>query len=154
VSGPQPDDLVPLCKYFRVYWLWTGPPRGGERGGGIAPGPQVPLEIFCWAPVIFLEEIFPRKGQEIWFFGQSTEIWYKKIEVKSLESNCNVLVGKIFPPKKLSTGPRGGGGGVLRKKGALKNKICPGLPPSSRRPWLWKQSISKEMNNDNNLELA
>jgi hypothetical protein len=18
----QPDDLVPLCKYFRVHWLW------------------------------------------------------------------------------------------------------------------------------------
>jgi hypothetical protein len=31
--------------------------------------------------------------------------------VKSLESNCNVLVRKNFPPKKLSTG--GGGGEVV-----------------------------------------
>jgi hypothetical protein len=44
--------------------------RGGQGGGGIAPGPQVPLEIFCWAPVIFLEEIFQRKGQDICFLGK------------------------------------------------------------------------------------
>ena len=34
--------------------------------------------------------------------------------VKSLESNCNVIVRKIFLPKKLSTG--GGGVVALRKK--------------------------------------
>ena len=42
--------------------------------------------------------------------------------VKSLESNCNELVRKIFFPKKLSTGRGGGGGGVaLRKKCFTEN---------------------------------
>jgi hypothetical protein len=45
-----------------------------------------------------LEEIFPRKGQDIWFFGQSNKIWY--------ESNYIVLVRKKFFPKKLLTGER------------------------------------------------
>ena len=42
----------------------------GRREGGIAPDPRFwgPLEIFCWAPVIFMGEIIPRKGQDIWVF--------------------------------------------------------------------------------------
>jgi hypothetical protein len=43
-----------------------------ERGGGGGKLPRAlrfwgPLEIFCWDLVIFLGEIFPRKGQDIWF---------------------------------------------------------------------------------------
>jgi hypothetical protein len=55
-----------------------------------------------------LGEIFPRKGQDIFFFWQSTEKWYEKFEAKLLESNYNILVRKMFFPK-LSKG----GGGVL-----------------------------------------
>jgi hypothetical protein len=46
--------------------------RTAERGQGgklpRAPRFWRPLEIFCWAPVIFLGEIFPRKGQDICVF--------------------------------------------------------------------------------------
>jgi hypothetical protein len=48
------------------------------------------------------------------FFGLSTENWYgyiNKIKIKSLESNCNVLVQKLFLPKKVVNG--GGGVGLL-----------------------------------------
>ena len=55
--------------------LSSGPPRG-EGSGAIFPGRPV---IFCWAPVIFFGEIFPRKGQDICFFGQSIDIWYEKL---------------------------------------------------------------------------
>jgi hypothetical protein len=57
--------------------------RGGGGRGGLPRGLRFwrPLEIFCWAPVIFLGEIFPRKGEDIFFLGggQSTEIWYEKL---------------------------------------------------------------------------
>jgi hypothetical protein len=51
--------------------LWS--PQGRREAGGELP--QVlgggGLEIFCWAPVIFLGEIIQRKGQDIWvFFGK------------------------------------------------------------------------------------
>ena len=45
------------------------------------------------------------------FFGLSTENWYEyinEIKIKSLESNCNVLVRKLFLPKKVVNG-----GGLL-----------------------------------------
>ena len=50
------------------------------------------------------------------FFGLSTENWYEyinEIKIKSLESNCNVLVRKLFLPKKVVNG---GGGGVYCPK--------------------------------------
>ena len=46
--------------------------HGRREGGGGGKLPRAlrfwgPLEIFCWDLVIFLGEIFPRKGQDIWF---------------------------------------------------------------------------------------
>ena len=43
--------------------------RAAERGAN-CPGPQAmgAPRNFCRAPVIFLEEIFSRKGQDIWVF--------------------------------------------------------------------------------------
>ena len=87
--------------------------RAAERGGGggrgqIAPGPQVlkAQEIFCWAPVIFLGEIFPRKGQDI-FWGAKYRNLVGKIEVKSLQRTHPVE--KKFeigaPKKNLSRAP-------------------------------------------------
>ena len=52
--------------------------RAAERGGEFPQVLGVPRN-FCWSPVFFLGEIFPRKGQDICFFGQSTEIWYEKL---------------------------------------------------------------------------
>ena len=46
--------------------------RGEGQGGKFPPAPSVlgSLKKFCWAPVIFLGEIFPRKGQDICFLGK------------------------------------------------------------------------------------
>jgi hypothetical protein len=138
------DQHVPLTSFLwqvsltslfsRVYgqhdhtWLYGVIQRQGRReGGGLPRGPRFwgPLEIFCWAPVIFLEEIFPRKGQDIWFLGESNEIWY--------ENNYIVLVRKNFFPKKLSTGERLSEN-FFWNRGPWK-KIWPGPPPSFWRPW-------------------
>ena len=79
---------------------------------------------------------FREKGKIFGFFWTKYRNLVRKIEVKSLESNYNVLVRKKFFPKKLSTG-RGGGrllsekcfSGKIFEIGTLK-KIA------SRRPCL------------------
>ena len=62
-------------------------------------------------------------------------VW--KIEIKYLESNCNVLVGKIFLPKKLSTG--GGGGRVRIIPAPLLHSFCSAPPEieSQLRAWVY-----------------
>jgi hypothetical protein len=95
--------MAPLESGEREIIMLRAAERGAGGGGQIAPGPQVlgAPRNFLLGPSHFLGEIFPRKGQDIWFFEQSTEIWY---EVKLLESNYNVLVvvrKNVFPEKNL-----------------------------------------------------
>ena len=79
--GLANDSEVHIVAHGQTMWLSDVQGRRGAGGGEIARAPRFwgPLEIFCWAPVIFLGEIFPRKGQDICFFGQSTEIGYEKL---------------------------------------------------------------------------
>jgi hypothetical protein len=83
--------------------------------------------------------IFLRKGQDIcWFFWVNFRILVLKIEGKSLDSICNVLVLKNFLTLKWYTdrnffGDVGGGGGsenfLLRKMSGArvyKTSVCPG----------------------------
>jgi hypothetical protein len=124
-------SYCPLSSAVCYHYLRSGPPRGGGGRGQISPGPQVlrAPRNFLLGPSNYLGEIFPRKGQDIFVFFWA-KYWnsVRKIEVKALESNYKVLVRKIFFTKK-----------CCRKKiwnrGPLK-KICPGPPPSSRRPFL------------------
>jgi hypothetical protein len=58
--------------------MWRSTVKGrreGGRGGGELPQVLGAPRNFLLGP----KEIFPRKGQDIWFFGQSNEIWYEKL---------------------------------------------------------------------------
>ena len=100
---------------------WDQGRREGGQGGKLPRAPRSwgPLEIFCWAPVIIWVKYFREKGKIYLFFWAKYWNSVRKIEVKALESNYNVLVRKIFFTKK-----------------CCRKKICPGPPPSSRRPCL------------------
>ena len=77
----------------------------GRREGGGNKFPQVlgaPTNFLLGPSHFFWWNISAQRARYLGFFWQSTEIWWI-IEVKSLESNYNVLVRKNYYPKKLST---------------------------------------------------
>jgi hypothetical protein len=74
--------------------------RGGAGGRGAnCPGPRGaggPPKIFVRPQSFCVLNISAQRTRYL-FFALSTEIWHKN-EIKSLESNCNALVLKIFYP--------------------------------------------------------
>jgi hypothetical protein len=122
--------------------LTTRAAERGGAGGQIAPGPQVAPRIFLLGPSHFFGwNISAQRARYLFFWAKYRNLVWK-IEVRSLESNYNVLVRKNVSLKSC----RPGGGGCcccLKKYFSGKKiwnrgpkKICPGPPPSSRRPCL------------------
>jgi hypothetical protein len=101
--------------------------RTAEKGGRGASCPGPPgfwgsLKIIFCAPVIFLGEIFARKGPDIYFLGKVPKFGIKnwgKVAGKQLQ---RTRAEKFFRKNFLQE--------------ELLKKICPGPPRNSRRPCL------------------
>jgi hypothetical protein len=83
-------------------WVSRAAERGGGQGGKL-PGPRGAPEIFLLGPSLFcVLNISAQRTRYLVFLAKYRNLAWK-IEKKSLESNCNVLVRKNFWPKKLLT---------------------------------------------------
>jgi hypothetical protein len=89
---------------------------GGGAGGQIAPGPEAlgaPRNLML-GPSHFSGEIFLFSGRNVYVLGAKYRNLVWKIAEKSHESGNFFYLKRNYRPK----------------------NFCPGLPPSSRRPWV------------------